>query len=76
MYGISRSAVGMPWRINLTSRAAELSGRQDPVTLHWFAAAMFDLGRTKEAVDTQRLALLLRPDDAELREQLQRMERK
>jgi hypothetical protein len=26
MYGISRSAVGMPWRINLTSRAAELSG--------------------------------------------------
>jgi Sulfotransferase domain len=26
MYGISRSAVAMPWRINLTSRAAELSG--------------------------------------------------
>jgi hypothetical protein len=26
MYGISGSAVGMPWRINLTSRAAELSG--------------------------------------------------
>jgi Sulfotransferase domain len=26
MYGISRSAVGMPWRINLTSRAAELTG--------------------------------------------------
>ena len=26
MYGISRSAVGMPWRINLSSRAAELSG--------------------------------------------------
>ena len=26
MYGISRSAVGIPWRINLTSRAAELSG--------------------------------------------------
>ena len=26
MYGLSRSAVGMPWRINLTSRAADLSG--------------------------------------------------
>jgi hypothetical protein len=26
MYGMSRSAVAMPWRINLTSRAAELSG--------------------------------------------------
>ena len=26
MYGISGSAVGMPWRVNLTSRAAELSG--------------------------------------------------
>jgi sulfotransferase family protein len=26
MYGLSRSAVAMPWRINLTSRAAELSG--------------------------------------------------
>ncbi len=26
MYGISRSAVAMPWRINLTSRAAEFSG--------------------------------------------------
>lgn len=26
MYGISRSAVAIPWRINLTSRAAELSG--------------------------------------------------
>jgi hypothetical protein len=26
MYGISRSAVAMPWRINLSSHAAELSG--------------------------------------------------
>jgi sulfotransferase family protein len=26
MYGINRSAVGMPWRINLSSRAAELRG--------------------------------------------------
>ena len=57
-------------------RAAELSQRQDPVVLHWFAAAMFDLGRTKEAIETQRLALLMRPNDAEMREQLRRMERK
>src|SRR5437870_13917009 len=26
MYGLRGSAVGMPWRVNLTSRAAELSG--------------------------------------------------
>jgi hypothetical protein len=33
-----------------------------------------DRGRTEEAVKTQRLALLLRPNDAELREPLRRME--
>jgi tetratricopeptide (TPR) repeat protein len=55
-------------------KATELSKREDPVVLHWFAAALLESGRTKEAVETQRLALLLRPNDAELQEQLRRME--
>jgi tetratricopeptide (TPR) repeat protein len=56
-------------------RATELSVRQDAVVLHWLAAALLDAGRTKEAVETQRLALLLRPNDAELRDQLRKMEK-
>ena len=39
--------------------AVELCHGQDAVVLHWFAAALLDAGRTKEAVETQRLALLL-----------------
>jgi tetratricopeptide (TPR) repeat protein len=57
-------------------KATELSKREDAVILHWLAAALLDAGRTKEAVETQRLALLLRPNDAELQEQLRRMELK
>jgi tetratricopeptide (TPR) repeat protein len=57
-------------------RATEFSKREDPMILHWFAAALLDAGRTKEAVETQRLALLLRPNDAELQEALRRMESK
>ncbi len=56
-------------------KATELSQREDPIVLHWFAAALLDAGRTKEAVETQRLALLLRPNDAELQDQLRRMEK-
>jgi tetratricopeptide (TPR) repeat protein len=56
------------------SKATGLSKSGDAVTLHWLAAAFWESGRTKEALETQRLALLLRPNDAELQEQLQRME--
>ena len=56
-------------------KATELSKREDPLVLHWFAAALLDAGRTKEAIETQRLATLLRPNDAELQEQLRRMEK-
>ncbi len=55
-------------------RATTLSGSQDAQVLHWFAAALHEAGRTQEAIDTQRLALLLRPGDAELLRQLKRME--
>jgi tetratricopeptide (TPR) repeat protein/transglutaminase-like putative cysteine protease len=56
-------------------KATELSRREDAIVLHWFAAALLDAGRAKEAVETQRLALLLRPNDAELQDQLRRMEK-
>jgi tetratricopeptide (TPR) repeat protein len=56
-------------------RAAELSQREDATILHWFAAALLDAGKAREAIETQKLALLLRPDDAELQAQLRRMEK-
>jgi tetratricopeptide (TPR) repeat protein len=55
-------------------KATELTKSEDAIVLHWFAAALLDAGRTKEAVETQRLATLLRPNDIELQEQLRRME--
>jgi tetratricopeptide (TPR) repeat protein len=55
-------------------KGAELSKRQDAVALHWLAAALLESGRAKEAMETQRLALLLRPNDAELQDQLRRIE--
>jgi tetratricopeptide (TPR) repeat protein len=57
-------------------KATEFSKREDAIILHWFAAALLDAGRMKEAIETQRLALLLRPNDAELQDQLRRMEMK
>lgn len=57
-------------------RATELSLREDATVLHWLAAALLEAGRTPEAIETQRLALLLRPDDAELQAQLRHLERK
>jgi tetratricopeptide (TPR) repeat protein len=57
-------------------KATEYSKREDPMVLHWLAAALLEAGRTKEAIETQRLALLLRPDDVELQQQLRRMEMK
>ena len=60
--------------LNDLHKATELSKRADAVILHWLAAALLEAGRTKEAVETQRLALLLRPGDAELQEQLRRIE--
>jgi tetratricopeptide (TPR) repeat protein len=55
-------------------KAAELSRRQDGGVLHWLAAALFQAGRGKDAVVTQREALQRRPGDGELAEQLRRFE--
>ncbi len=64
----------VPAALKDLAKATELSDRQDATVLHWFAAALHESGRTKEALETQRLALLLRPGDAELQEQLRRLE--
>ncbi|MBM3993002.1 MAG: DUF3857 domain-containing protein [Planctomycetes bacterium] len=56
------------------ARAAEFSERRDGIILHWLAAALLDAGRTKEALEMQRLAVTLRPSDPALREQLRRIE--
>ena len=55
-------------------KAVELSKRQDAFALHWLAAALVEAGRTKEAIETQRLAVLLRPNDADMQDQLRRLE--
>lgn len=65
----------VPAALSDLRKATDLSGGQDPVILHWFAAALLESGRVKEAIQTQRLALLLRPNDVEMQQQLQRMEK-
>jgi tetratricopeptide (TPR) repeat protein len=54
-------------------KAAELSSRKDAATLHALAAAHAKAGRTDKAVEVQREALKLRPDDKEMVEQLKEM---
>ena len=55
-------------------KATELSKREDAVILHWLAAALVDVGCTKEAIEVQRLAVLLRPNDMQMQDQLRRIE--
>jgi tetratricopeptide (TPR) repeat protein len=57
------------------TRAAELTGRHDAAVLHWLAAALFQAGKTAEALAVQREAVRLRPQDSELTEQLREFER-
>jgi hypothetical protein len=44
--------------------------------LHHLAAAQRQAGKNREAIETQRAALALMPDDAELRAQLKEFESK
>jgi tetratricopeptide (TPR) repeat protein len=55
-------------------RAAELSRLRDGVILHWLANALARAGRPGEALVAQRLAVLLRPDDPDLRNLLRELE--
>jgi tetratricopeptide (TPR) repeat protein/transglutaminase-like putative cysteine protease len=55
-------------------RAAELSRRKDAAVLHALAAALFRVGRKEEALAAQKEAVKLRPQDAEMQEQLREIE--
>jgi tetratricopeptide (TPR) repeat protein/transglutaminase-like putative cysteine protease len=57
------------------TRAASLSQRKDAAMLHWLAASQFRAGQKKEALATQREAVEHKPDDAELKEQLDEFEK-
>ncbi len=56
-------------------RAAEISGRKDADVLHSLADALFQAGKREEAVKTQREALVLRPNDKDLADQLAAFEK-
>jgi tetratricopeptide (TPR) repeat protein len=55
-------------------KAAELSQRKDAAVLHWLAAALFQAGKFKEAVEAQSAAVKLKPHERELTEQLRKFE--
>jgi tetratricopeptide (TPR) repeat protein/transglutaminase-like putative cysteine protease len=55
--------------------AAKLSQRHDAIVLHWLAAAQAHAGHVALALETQRRAVELRPNDAELVEQLRQLEK-
>jgi transglutaminase-like putative cysteine protease/tetratricopeptide (TPR) repeat protein len=55
-------------------KAVELSRRRDAAALHALAAALAQTGRKPEAVQAQREAAKLRPEDKELQEQLREYE--
>jgi tetratricopeptide (TPR) repeat protein len=56
------------------AKAAELSQRRDPVVLHWLAQALFEASRFREALETQRIAVKLKPEDKEFAEQCRKFE--
>jgi tetratricopeptide (TPR) repeat protein/transglutaminase-like putative cysteine protease len=56
-------------------KAATLSRRQDAAVLHWFAAALSQAGRPREALTVQREAVQRSPRDPELIEQLHELEK-
>jgi tetratricopeptide (TPR) repeat protein len=66
---------GTPGALEDLLKAAELGRRKDAVTLHWLAAALFRQGKTAQALAIQREAVKLRPQDRELREQLEELEK-
>jgi tetratricopeptide (TPR) repeat protein/transglutaminase-like putative cysteine protease len=56
-------------------KAAELSRRLDPSTLHWLAAAQFRAGQTDQAVATEQEAIKLNGNDPEFQKQLREFQR-
>jgi tetratricopeptide (TPR) repeat protein len=56
-------------------KAADLSKRRDATILHWYAAALSQAGRQREALTMQREAVQQKPDDPEIAEQLRELEK-
>jgi len=54
--------------------AASLTERKDPIILHWLAAAWREAGRGDRALETQRQAARLAPDNRDIAEQLRELE--
>lgn len=73
--GRARLERGAAGALDDLQRAAELSKRKDGVILHWLAAALSEAGRRNDALAAQRQAAELRPDDADIAEQLRKLEK-
>jgi tetratricopeptide (TPR) repeat protein/transglutaminase-like putative cysteine protease len=56
-------------------KAVELSSHKDAAALHWLAAALAQSGRVAEALEAQREAVRLKPQDEEIAEQLRELEK-
>jgi tetratricopeptide (TPR) repeat protein len=56
--------------------AAQLSERKDAIVLHWLAAAQAQAGQVQLALQTQRQAVEIRPNDPDLDEQLRQLEKR
>jgi tetratricopeptide (TPR) repeat protein len=56
-------------------QAVKLSKRQEASALHWLALAQSQAGKADEALATQREAVKLKPDDREIIEQLDELEK-
>jgi Flp pilus assembly protein TadD len=56
-------------------QAAKLSERKDADVLHWLAAALAQAGRLEDALQAQREAVKLKPENREMMEQLRDLEK-
>ncbi len=70
--GLEREA---PGALADLAKAVELSGHKDAFALHGLASALLRQGKRAEALAAQHEAVRLRPDDAELRVQLEELEK-
>lgn len=66
---------GVEGALSDLAKAAELSERKDGWGLHWLALALRKEGKNREALTTQQEAARLLPESAEVREQLQELEK-
>jgi tetratricopeptide (TPR) repeat protein/transglutaminase-like putative cysteine protease len=73
--GRVRQERGTDGALDDLQKATDLSKRKDADVLHSLASALFAAGQRKEAVTAQKQAAALRPEDKEIAEQLEQMEK-